>query len=322
MTRSLHLRRVATALLLAAALVASACGNDDESAAAPGSGITVEHRFGTTVVPENPQRIVALDHQWLDVLLALDVQPVGRIAAAVPAGGDTYPWQRDVDPEVPVIDVTDGINYEQIAALQPDLIVVTYLAVEQDTYDALAAIAPTIGLLGDRQVEQWEVIAQVAGRLLDRVDEVRMLVDAVEAEVAAVAAELPGLDGKTFLLVNHVPGDSLWVVADPEDGASTLFAQLGMSIEPDLLAQAAGTAGRIQLSLEQVDQLDSDLLIMLNNGADPNELIGYSQLPSVRSGAALDIDFASVTGLNTPSPLSVPYSLGVIRAALVAAAAS
>jgi iron complex transport system substrate-binding protein len=50
-------------------------------------------------------------------------------------------------------------------------------------------------------------------------------------------------------------------------------------------------------------------------------MAGYDQLPAVRSGAVAVLDYAAVVGLNTPSPLSVPYSLERIRPALEAAAA-
>ena len=146
------------------------------------------------------------------------------------------------------------------------------------------------------------------------------LISDADEQAAALAAELPGLEGKTYALANYVPGDAIYVVADPEDGAATLFAQLGLAIDPDLLALADGEAGRVTLSLERVGDLDADLLILLTNGADPNEVPGYAGLPAVQSGAVSVLDVATITGLNTPTPLSVPYALEAIRPALDAAA--
>jgi iron complex transport system substrate-binding protein len=40
----------------------------------------------------------------------------------------------------------------------------------------------------------------------------------------------------------------------------------------------------------------------------------------VRDGAVAVLDLAAVSGLNTPTPLSIPYSLEQIRPALEAAA--
>ncbi|HKY16006.1 MAG TPA: hypothetical protein VJM33_13860 [Microthrixaceae bacterium] len=44
--------------------------------------------------------------------------------------------------------------------------------------------------------------------------------------------------------MNFVPGDAFYVVADPNDGAGQLMAQLGMSISPTILEGArVGRAG-------------------------------------------------------------------------------
>jgi iron complex transport system substrate-binding protein len=58
----------------------------------------------------------------------------------------------------------------------------------------------------------------------------------------------------------------------------------------------------------------------LTNGAEPAEIPGYDARPAVQDGAVAVLDLAAVTGLNTPTPLSIPYSLERIRPALEAAA--
>ena len=83
---------------------------------------------------------------------------------------------------------------------------------------------------------------------------------------------------------------------------------------------AGNTSGRVELSLENVGMLDADVVVLFTNGADPTSVVGYDALPAVRSGAVATLDYAAVVGLNTPTPLSVPYSLELIRPALEAAA--
>jgi len=87
-------------------------------------------------------------------------------------------------------------------------------------------------------------------------------------------------------------------------------------VNTDLLAIADGASGRAELSLEQVGELDADMLLLLTNGADPAEIPGYGGLPAVRSGAVAMLDLPTAVGLNTPTPLSVPYGLDAIRPAL------
>lgn len=332
-TRSLRLLAALAGLVLAPGLVA--CGGDDDGGDAAGASgaetadepggdeaggpVTIEHRYGETTLDGPPERIVSLDNQWTDVLVALDAPLVGAALDPVIEGG-RYPWQDGIPASVEPIPVTDTIPYEAVAALEPDLIVITWGAPDAVDYETLSGIAPTIPLLGDREVDRWQDIAEVAGEVLGDPDGAAQLVADVDALTADLRAELPGLDGRTYALANYVPGDAIYVVADPDDGASQLFAELGMSIDPELLALADGETGRVELSLERVDELDADMLILLTNGAEPSDIPGYDNLPAVQAGSVAVLDLAEVTGLNTPSPLSIPYSLEAIRPALEAAA--
>jgi iron complex transport system substrate-binding protein len=288
-----------------------------------GETVTVEHLYGSTEVPVGPERVVSLDTQWTDVLTALDAPPTGYLLDPNVDGG-VFPWQGDLLDESTGIEATDALPYEEVAALEPDLIVVTYLAQDEGDYELLSEIAPTIPLLSTDpdQVDSWQEITAVAGDVLAVPDEAAALVDQVDATVDAVAAELPELEGQTFALANFVPGDAIYVVADPDDGANVLFAQLGLELPAPLLDAADDVSGRVELSLEQTELLDADVLVLFTNGAEPEELSGYEQLPAVETGAVALLDYGEVVGLNTPTPLSVPYSLELIRPALVAAAGS
>jgi iron complex transport system substrate-binding protein len=320
--------RIGLVGLLAIGAVAVACGDDDDDAAPEASAdaavddgagpVTVEHLYGETTLEQRPARIVSLDTQWTDVLTALDAPLVGA-AVFEEGSGEPYPWQQLADGVEPIpVNVTDGIPYEVIAGLDPDLVVITYGAVEETDYEQLSEIAPTIPLLGDAQVDPWEDIAAQAGEILGMPEEAARLVSEAEERNAEVATELPGLAGRTFAFANYVPGDALYVLTDPDDGANRFFSQLGLAIEPDLLAEA--DAGRLELSLENVDRLDAELLLLLTNGAEPAEIPGYDQLPAVQDGAVAVVDMATAVALNTPTPLSLPYALDQIRPALEAAA--
>jgi iron complex transport system substrate-binding protein len=349
-------KRTVKITLAALALVGAACGGDDDDSSAPPATtaaadaaagpettavavaatgataaseptdgfvpVTIQHAFGSTTIAAPPQRIATLGMQWTDVVLAMGEEPVAHIADPSAGDGDIYPWQAgllDSSTGLPVTSAQD-IPFEQLAALDPDLILVTYLADDQSIYDRLSAVAPTIGLLGERQVDRWQDMITVAGQFLGDPERAAAVTAEVDGVMADAATELAGLTGKTFSLANFVPGDAIYVVADPEDGSSVFFQQLGMAIDPDVLAAADGVSGRATFSFEQASLLDGDLLVLFTNGADPSTMVGFDQLGVVADGAAAAIDYASVVGLNTPTPLSVPYSLDVVRPQLLAAA--
>lgn len=338
-------RRTLT-VLLAATLGLAACGSEGGSdggrdtatsttTTAEGSGavgdqgpapdaenafepVTIEHRWGSTEITEVPERVVTIDIQWTDVLLALGTTPVGYVAD--PTADGPHAWQGDQLDDATAIPYSDTIPFEQVAALQPDLIVATFAIDDQSTYDQLSGIAPTIGALSDAEVDSWQDMTTVGGQVLGEQGTAQTLIADVDAQVQDLADELPGLDGKTIAFANYVPGDAFYVLANPDDGANTLFAQLGLDIAPGVAAEGADSSGRVKLSLEQAELLDGDVLLVLTNGADPEEIVGWDSLPAVESGAALEVDYAVATALNTPSPLSLPWALDTIRPALEAAA--
>lgn len=334
-------RHPASALLLVLALACStvlaACGGSsdagsgggsapsgssssagDGGTSSDGSTVAIEHTYGTTDVPADPERIVSLDTQWTDVLLALDHAPIGYIPD--PSAPDGYPWRGDLLDDATAIEAVDQLPYEKIAALKPDLIVVSYFAQDEGDYEKLSAIAPTIATLSEAQVDTWQDITAAAGKVLGDEEAARALIEEVDGGVADLAEELPGLEGTTYSLVNYVAGDQFYVVSDPEDGAAVLFDQLGMAIAPRILEEAGGEPGRVELSLENASLFDADLILLLANGSDPGDIAGWEELSAVQDDAVADLGYAEAVGLNTPTPLSIPYVLEQIRPALEAAA--
>jgi iron complex transport system substrate-binding protein len=320
------------AVLTVAVLALAACGDDDDNTsgasaepdsssapAASGEPVVIEHRYGSTTIEEAPERIVSYDSQWTDVLAALDAPVVGALFNPY---GPRLPWQEDILADAEELAfANDGVPFEKIASLRPDLIVVSWEVASEADYERLSQIAPTIPLLGDDDaVDAWQDMANVAGRVLGKEDEAAQMVDDAEQESAEFVADVPGLDGKTYVMANYVSGQGIWLVADPDDGADVIFGQLGMEIAPQVLALPNLQQGRAQVSVEQIQLLDADYLVLLANGTDPATIPGYSTLPVVKAGAVSLLDLTDVSGLNTPSPLSIPYVLDLIRPELEVAA--
>lgn len=329
MTLSLRSCRFVPAMLglLLVAGVAG-CGSDEPTATAgggsegPGDGprVTIEHQFGTTEIGDVPERVVTIDLQWTDVMLAMGVEPVGySVDAFMP--DSVVPWQElpaDAEP----LPVVDGVPVERIAELAPDLIVGTFSISDQGVYDQLSAIAPTVAAADPLQVTPWQELVHTAGEILDEPDRAEEVVAAVDEEVAAVAADLPGLEGATFALAQYVVGDSMYIVADEQDGSSVFFRQLGMTMYPPVAQEGEATGDpRIKVSTERADMLQADLLAFLVNGGDESDLAdipGFDALP----GTVALLDYPTIVGLNTPSPLSIPYSLDRLRPYLQEAGAA
>jgi iron complex transport system substrate-binding protein len=323
MLTSAAVRRVLVCLMAAVlgAAALAACGSPDTNSRESGGSVSIKHRFGTTEIKGTPKRVVALDTQWTDVLLAMGVKPVGHAADAKMGPGGRAPWQTALPASSKsfTLDIK-GPPLEQVAAVHPDLIVGTYTITDRTMYDKLSDIAPTVASVDDRQVERWQDLVGVAGKIFHDPGKAKRIVDGVNGKVAAIRKRMPWLNGKTFALAQYMVGDSVIAVADPSDGSSVLFTSLGMRQYPRLVAEGKRQkSARIQVSPERLDVLRSDLLLFLINGgtkANLKDLPGWNDLPSVHGGSAAVLDYPTIAGLNIPTPLSIPAALDKVTPAL------
>lgn len=100
--------------------------------------VTIETARGPAEI-ERPERVVVFDIAALDTIEALGVMPVG-----VPDNLFAFPWLDTVKESAEPVGTLFEPNFEAVAALEPDLIVIGGRSASQ--FDALSAIAPTIDM--------------------------------------------------------------------------------------------------------------------------------------------------------------------------------
>lgn len=185
------------------ALVA-ACSTQKPGEVAKDGSTTVRHRFGDTAIPGPAQRVVSAGFTEQDDLLALGVVP---IATTEWFGGEPFavwPWAQPKlgGAQPAVLDLTDGIQVDKIAALKPDLIVATNAGLDADTYAKLSEIAPTIAQSGpDAFFEPWRDQATLIGQAVFQNDAMTGLIAGVDDKFKAVATNNPQFTGKKALLL-------------------------------------------------------------------------------------------------------------------------
>ncbi|MFC9892478.1 ABC transporter substrate-binding protein [Nocardia sp. NPDC127579] len=313
-------RAALAALVGALVLSVAACGSGEENAAV-GEPITIAHVRGETTITGTPKRVVALGNQWLDTALALGVQPVGYIDNIAVMGKGAPPWQPKLDESVKALNTTGNIA-EQVAALEPDLILADSFIADQKNYDEFSKIAPTLPGLSQEIVTPWQDLVTTLGKVLRKPDAAAAIIQGVDAEVAALISANPGLKGKTFASTFLFNASQLMVLTDPKDGSAKLFDQLGLGI-PQSLMDLPATQGRVALSPERVDELTADLLLAgAAAGMDEKyrQLPGYSELPAVRKNAVVFMNMTEISAVNQPTALSIPFVLDKLAPALANAA--
>lgn len=278
-----------TAALATTVVGLSACNasaGTEETAGAPASSggaasvepgafpVTITHKYGEATITSEPLRVVTVGLKEQDDLLALGVLPVGATTWFDLGDSKLFgPWAKQAlgeQAEPQVLTDTDGIQFERIAALDPDLIIGLYSGMKEADYAKLSALAPTIAPLTEYQEWgiPWTAQAEVVGRALGRPARMAALIAAAEKRVAAVKDSHPQFAGKTALAATPWEGFFVYGSQDPR---GRLLTDIGFSLPADLDATIKNAWGG-DLSDERVDLLDVDALVMLVEGTGRKDL--------------------------------------------------
>jgi iron complex transport system substrate-binding protein len=291
--------------------------------------VTIEHAHGETVIPAEPQRIVTWGWSNEDVVIALGVIPVG-IPFQSYGGGDNgiHDWVEEaltaVGAETPtVLPKASEPPVEQIAALQPDLIIAAYSGITEEQYKLLSGIAPTIAYTGAPWSTSWQDLTLIIGKALGKEAEAQALVTDTTAWVEAEFAKYPELKELTFASANDYDG-SMAVYA-PLDARMKFLTDFGMAMDPSVAALAPGDdAFYYPLSYELFDQLEADIFITYYE--EQSALDEWLATPQAQTypviangGLAALVGTENVASVSPPSILSlrwgVPRYLEVLGAA-------
>ncbi|ROR73422.1 iron-siderophore ABC transporter substrate-binding protein [Bogoriella caseilytica] len=318
---TLHSTSRLAALGGAALLALSACSASTASEPAPEAPaaeeapessafpVTIEHEFGETVIEAEPERIVAIGWGDLDNLLALDVPPVGYFGAL---SEGLLPWAADqIDGSEPeFLGYTTEVDYEQIAALEPDLIIaVQGTAVDDESYRLLDEIAPTVARpagMGGWQVGREDGTRQIAAAL-GRADEGEELLRELSAQFEAARQAYPALEGATGVSVITYDA-SLYYAFAPIDGRGAFLEDLGLEWPEAVRDQYDGTTFSVELSPEEVGILDGDVVLFM---VDEPE---YDPIADNGLFERFDADLIAVTAetrtaISLNTPLSTAYAI-------------
>lgn len=304
-------RSLGLVVLALSALVA--CGDDDTASSAAADApatddgafpVTMEHKYGTTTIPEEPERVVAAGFNDADYALAFGVVPVGVRDFIGDFPEEERPWaQEALDGAQPEkISNADGtLNFERIAAADPDVIL-AYSYLEEAEYEQLSRIAPTVVEAEDGSL--WPEHTRTVGRALGQPERAEELVAEVDAAFEAAREEHLEFVGTTAAVQFSADPTSYYLL-EPSDPRVGLFTSLGFE-----MPEQTG-----EISAEQVGLLDQDLLVVVGLEEDAYaDAALFQGLDAVREGRVAHLgafggEFAGALGFD--SPLSLPYAIDI-----------
>lgn len=275
-------------LSLVLGLLAVGCGGGDDTAVAddPSSShdrdaafpVTIEHKYGSTTIEEEPKRVVTVGFSDHDPVLALGVVPVGLRKWYGDYERGVWPWAEELlGGAAPEVLGSEELNFEQIAALRPDVILGLYVGLEDGEYEKLSQIAPTVAQSGEYADfgTPWKEMTRVAGKVLGKADEAEDLVEELEATFAAIREDHPEFDG-VELAYAGVYGEGKFYVETEGSTRVQILLDLGFTI-PDELAALGADSFYHDLSPERLDLLDQQIVLW--------EPADVTQMPAVEKNA-------------------------------------
>lgn len=315
---------LALALLLpAAGLAAATTVPDDAVAEFP---ITVTHAFGETTITEQPQRVATVQWANHEVPLALGIVPVGMAAANFgdDDGDGLLPWVaerlEELGAEVPVLfDETDGIDFEAVADVEPDVILAAYSGLTEDDYKLLSEIAPTIPYPEAPWATAWRDMIMFNSVPLGLGAQGEALIADIEQQMVDSVARYPQLSGKSVMFMGHVDVTDLSEVGfyTTADTRVQFFADLGLEMPASIEELSATTEGfYLTHSTEQIDAFDDVDIIVAYGDAEGTMLATLQAdplmnlVPAINRGSVVFLPGS--TPLSTaanPTPLAISWVL-------------
>ena len=277
--------------------------------------VTFDTMFGEVVIEELPQRVVSVGYTEGDLILALGVTPVAIRDWYGDQPNGLWPWAAETPAAqagpIEVIPAAE-INFEQVAALDPDVIFAIGSGIEQGDFDTLSAIAPTVAQSGDYNVfgTPWDVAQLTIGKALGLEPEAQALVDDVDAQFAAAVEANPDWQGQVGTVTAFGTDNTIGVFTDG-DNRGHILTQLGFVI-PDEITEIAGDSFYADISAEQISLIDNDLLVYIVPEADRalvEDLPLWQSLTAVQDGRTVYVDEALAGAMGFASTLSLPYAL-------------
>ncbi len=310
------------AIACVAALALSACGSSSAKTSSPSASatsaaaafpVTIKTALGTTTIEKAPTKIVALADGDLDSLLALGIQPIG-IGASSGDNGITWWAEPKLTGKPKVLEAGDnGYNVEEILALEPDLILAGSDYYIKDEYKALTASGiPVTAYESGPAEDSWQTTMRQVAKAVGKSAEGEKVISDVEGQVAKVKADTPVIVGKSFTLTQMYEAGSIGVLRSKADAGVKLLNDFGLVLSPAASA-LEGDEFAVQLSLEKLNLLDSDILMTyfaepkLQPSLEGNSL--FKGLSVVKDGGYTSLTNAQFSALRVPTPLSVPYTI-------------
>ncbi|MCA3748829.1 MAG: iron-siderophore ABC transporter substrate-binding protein [Rubrobacter sp.] len=247
---------------------------------------TVRHALGTTEVPRQPRRVIALDPSSGINLKTLGVEVIGAVKPNIASPAAV----RSLLPEAELVGTESAPNLEKIATLRPDMIVMPSYEGEAANYDQLSEIAPTVAYRFLNP--QWEKMLRQQASFVGRVDEAERLISRHQKRLQSLRGRVEAAGRPTINYLRFY-AERLGVCVGYLE--TRLMSEAGFRF-PEGYGHNTESPRCTSESLEQLPRLDADILLV---GVDPGaedlarryrESPLWRRLGAIREGRVLEVN--------------------------------
>jgi len=259
-----------------------------------------KHMFGETEIPVKPERVVTL--QYASQMMSVGLKPIGASSHLLETDDPAF---KDIE-EIGSAE----INYEKILALQPELIIAA--DVEQDVYDKLSKIAPTV-------VVPWmehDVFGHVKeiGEILNRQAEAAAWQQQFDAKIQEAKEKIVGKIGQDkTVAIYRIDPKQIYVYGVRNVGF-TFYRALDLP-RPDIVQKEIDkdpNLWALPVSLEVLPDYAADyVFVMLLDGEEAKESFDeikksaiWKNIPAVKQNHVFNISMDTWLGY-TPHDIDV-----------------
>lgn len=324
----------ATAALALAGCSSPAADGSSTPATSDSSGsfpVTVQSALGDVTIESAPERIVTLGWSSNDALLSMGITPVGMEKQSY--GGDengVLPWTKDAitalgTAEPTMITASDEPAYEEIQALEPDLILAVYSGITQDQYDLLSQIAPTVAYPDAPWSTPWRDVVTTVGKAVGQEQKAADVLSSIDDQITTVASENPQFAGKSVAAAADSGG--VFYGYSPSDPRVGFLNDLGFTNPQSVTDASTDDSFFFQLSNETLDSLTSDVLVYYADSQESYDAWlatpAAQTMQQVKDGTVAPIIGTQlVASVSPPTALSLTWGLSDTVKALDAATAN
>ncbi|WP_326512748.1 AraC family transcriptional regulator [Clostridium intestinale] len=271
-----------TLLLTACSSAASSNGaksNNEESQSVDEGTRVINTMMGDVEIPVKPKRIVVA--QFQGDILSLGIEPVGT------SFNDGAVFEGDLS-STTVIDSWEP-NYEEIAALEPDIII----WIQKDNYDQLSKIAPTVIM----PYYEWgyEERVKFFGDLVNKKEEAEKVVTEFNKKILDAKESLSnaGISDKTVSLFEMRDNGVMRVFgADYGRGGEIIYKHLGLNSPKRIKDEVFDKDGvsYIDISYETLQDYAGDYIFSDEQIEKMKGNNIWESVPTVKNGNVVQVE--------------------------------